>query len=52
VIVSYRELIKLGFSVRAGVRNAQRASALVQVIQILFFWLGSLTRPYLDKEFN
>ncbi|WJX51532.1 Protein TIC 62, chloroplastic, variant 3 [Trifolium repens] len=30
-----RELIKLGFSVRAGVRNAQRASALVQSVKQL-----------------
>lgn len=31
MIVSFRELIKLGFKVRAGVRNAQKAGALVQV---------------------
>jgi len=30
-----RELIKLGFRVRAAVRNAQRASTLVQSVQQL-----------------
>jgi len=42
VLVSYRELIKLGFKVRAGVRSAQRAGSLVQVIEMLLFG-GDLT---------
>jgi hypothetical protein len=42
VIVSFRELIKLGFKVRAGVRSAQRAGALVQVIERLLLG-GDLT---------
>lgn len=39
--ISSRELIKLGFRVRAGVRNAQRAGPLVQVIyRKVILWLG------------
>lgn len=30
-LIFYRELLKLGFRVRAGVRSAQKAEALVQV---------------------